>query len=77
MKACKNCEELKEEVTRLQNRNNHLEAYYHRAYKAYESLCQDVVDFISSTNNLPASSIWGGRVIAALAKASKLYHGEN
>ncbi len=78
MKYCQNCDNLKDEVDRLQHRYDHLEAYYQRTDAALSSLMQDVVNFISnatSKSNIPPSSIFGGRLLAALGKATALLHG--
>jgi len=80
MKNCKNCVDLKEELTRERILHSNLDGYYRRANAAYESLVQDVVNFLSNTGNsgnIPPHSIYGGRLLEAIGKANALYHGKS
>lgn len=78
MKKCQQCRDLHDELARLRHERDMLDGYYRRANAAYESLCQDIVNFLGNETDksrTPPHSIFGGNLLAALGKANALYRG--
>lgn len=77
-KPCEQCRELQDDLTGLRHERDIFDGYYRRSNAAYESLCQDIVNFLgneTNKSNIPPHSISGGQLLAALGKANALYQG--